>query len=182
MDKCFVCNSDYLSEAGETFCTRQCGDAKKYIEGLTVLVAGTMPSEDPRIFFFPMTFGELCDKYAVFCLRRSFTKSISSQQKLDYRIFKLKRSIETHLAQVSLQLRASISKSADLLFRLNAQIWRLRDRIQISGQPDDVIGRIYHEIHDANLNRLKKVRELDEMMGHISTVSLIYEGHATYPC
>lgn len=179
--QCSICKSECANEDAKLTCSKICEGAETFQHQLTALIEGTRPSDDPRIFFFPLTFGELCDKYGVMSLRRCFAKSPAMQQKLDYRIFKLKRSIETHMAQLSTVLRGSIAQASKELFSLNAHIWRLHDKAILMGTDALAVGTIYFEMEAQNRLRLAKIRELDEIVGHVSTSIRIDNGDTVYP-
>ena len=173
---CPICKSSYYNVDKDEVCSQQCTNAKTHLDNAVSLIKITKPTEDPRIFFFPLTFGELCDKYSVLSLKRSFTKSISLQQKLDYRLFKLRRAIETHLGQLTTVIRANIDESFTVLFQTNAEIWRIRDAQNLYADKT-----LDGQEELLRIKRSHKISELDAFAGNQSTQSRIINGETHIP-
>lgn len=179
MPNCICCNSDYYSAEGKPTCSSPCEDLFDFRRQLETLFLKTKPTDDPRIFFFPLTFGELVDKYCVFCLRRSFTKTIGLQQKIDYRIFKLKRGIETTIAQLAYNksMRNAFAGGFIELLGIHAQIWRKRDLLRSDKLTSENRLELYEGIAKLDDERLRVVRDLDNIVGHQSTSIRVYDGN-----
>lgn len=131
MNKCVICADDFENmDVKVVICSRECSYAFQLLEAGEQLLTGTRPTEDTRIFFFPQSFGKLCDIYCVLSLRRAHTRSIGAQQEVDYRISKMRKSLTTLLGQLFFDEKQREKMRIVLtdLFQTNAKIWAAKDR------------------------------------------------------
>jgi hypothetical protein len=126
-DICFA-QCDNIDETVNT-CSRECSQAQQLLETGTKILCGTRPTEDPRIFFFPQSFGRLCDLYSVMSIKRAHTRSIGAQQEMDYKLSKMKKTLTTLLGQLFFEekQRELMRRLLIELFRTNAKMWLLKD-------------------------------------------------------
>lgn len=147
-------------------------------DNATDIILRTRPTEDIRIFFYPLSFGALCDMYCTLALRRANTRSIGRQQEIDYKRSKLKKNIQTMLGQLFFDETAR-NKMAMLfrsLFRANAQIWAAYDRAR-NERYDDTVRKdaLFSTIQPMAL-RDGIVRQLDILHSGKSLSYRVYNG------
>ncbi len=131
MTNCWMCSSEFENvEASVLYCSTQCRQALGMADAGIKMIKGTKPTEDSRIFFYPISFGTLSDMYAVMSLKRAHTPSIGNQQEMDYRISRLRRNLTTLLGQIFYDesQREAMSKLLTELFTVNAIIWEAKDK------------------------------------------------------
>jgi hypothetical protein len=130
MSNCVMCESEFESlDEKQATCSTECRQSNEMmIEGSRILES-TMPSEDSRIFFYPMSFGTLCDLYSVMSIRRANTRSIRNQQEMDYKITRVKKNIVDLLEQLFHETtqRSNMAVLLEKLFKVNAEGWTLKD-------------------------------------------------------
>jgi hypothetical protein len=136
------------------------------------------PSDDARIFFYPLSFGNLADQYTILCLKRASTKSIKRQQELDYRIFRARRSIETNLIQLHInqQIQDGLVSLFENLFRINAQLWRLNDLARDEKLPLDARKENYFLCIGLGEKRDNLIRQLDILVNSKSVSYRVFNG------
>lgn len=93
------------------------------------------PVDDPRIFFYDIGFGELCDKLCVFILRRIWQKNLDEQLATDYLIERVAQSIMTKVNKSCHhpKTRENIANLFQQLYAVNAEMWRSRQMIMREG-------------------------------------------------
>jgi hypothetical protein len=131
MKACEICKAEFESiDEAQDLCSLTCRQIRECLNEGKRLLEETSPSADPRIFYFPMTFGVLCDLYTVMSIKRANTRSIKNQQEMDYRIGRLKKNITTVLGQLfhDKAHRANMALLLSRLFKLHATGWSLRDQ------------------------------------------------------
>jgi hypothetical protein len=131
MKTCSICKAEFEGlDPAQDYCSLICRQVKECMDDGSRMIEGTAPSEDSRIFYFPMTFGTLCDLYTVMSIKRANTRSIKHQQEMDYRLGRVKKNITTLLGQLFQDPthRANMVLVLKKLFRLHATGWALKDR------------------------------------------------------
>ncbi len=90
------------------------------------------PNDDPRIFFYDIGFGELCDKLCIFILRRVWQKNLDDQLTTDYLIERIMQSVITKVNKSCHhpKTRENIANIFKSLYAVNAEMWRLRQLTQ----------------------------------------------------
>lgn len=179
MKTCVCCSSsfDNLDVSIQT-CSNGCASSLEMTSDLQHFIKKVEPSKDPRIFFYPMSFGRLVDEYTILALKRGFTPSISRQQRLDYLLFKCKRSIETRLGQIAYveRQREGILKLIETLYQTNGTIWKLNDFARNKNLPLSDRTEKYFEIVELQEKRDRAIAQLDILVQGKSEHYRIYNG------
>lgn len=124
---CSVCGQKIL-DASNAICSQRCADSIKSVDGLLSDIRAHVPNADPRIFFYDIGFGELCDKYCILILRYTFQKNLDQQLETKYLMERLYQSIITKINKSGQhpKTREGITSLIGSLYRINATMWRLR--------------------------------------------------------
>lgn len=176
MKTCSLCQASFESEA--KVCSQSCETILELKETCETFILETPATDDPRIFFYPLSFGELADFMTKLSILRSRAKTIQCQQQTDYRIFKCRRSLETHIGQFNRTktYRMSLANLFSKLFDLNAfsaRLFDLMDDARLDGEARDAIASSYCESHKM---KLKIINELDQIASGKPHVSEIING------
>lgn len=166
--KCLNCGQDYLvgeKDGYDTakFCSVKCYTVRDLFEANLLAPITTLPSGDPRTFFYDAPLGSLSDKWTVLCLRRVHSADIGNQQELDFQMFRIKKAIHTKLAvraPIDEERKFVMDLCKQLLF-INALGWRIRSMTMNERLPEeqrrvhayDLIKRILPE-RDAIIRQL----------------------------
>jgi hypothetical protein len=179
MNNCVICDSKFSNINLEIeYCSNPCQVAEEMLSDLSQVIEATKPSEDPRIFFFPLSFGRLVDEFVILSLKRSYTKSIKRQQELDYMLFKCKKSIQTTLGQIfhDDKFREGMTKAAKQLFQINAMMWNRNDLARDKSIPENIRKERYWDLIELGDQRHKLIRQLDMMIQGKTTTFHIFAG------
>jgi len=172
MKNCEICKAEFESiDELQVTCSTECRQSNELLAEGKRLMTGTVPSSDSRIFFYPLSFGALCDLYSVMSLRRANTRSIRNQQETDYKIGRIKKNIVDLLEQLfhEKKNRDSMASLLEALFKLNAEIWALKDNA-LNKRYDDETRK------DAALRVLEKIEERTSLIQQLD----ILHGGRTY--
>jgi hypothetical protein len=174
--KCQQCGSECGPE--NEFCSKRCEELLDRSQHLQKLMIVTQPSEDHRIFFYPLTFGRLVDEYVTMTLKQVSTRSIRYKQELDYILFKCNKSIETHISQIAYDRRhrASFSKLVCDLFGIAGEIWRLNELARDPRASESMKRDLAYSILSLNDQRHQKIKELDVLLTGRTTHVRVYSG------
>ena len=176
---CAMCSTEFGNDDPKVqVCCPGCKLYMNSIDDTEKVVTDTGPSEDPRIFFYPLSFGELINRYSILHLKRIHAVSIRHQQETDYKIFKCKKSIQTNLSQIFKEKnhRAGIFALVKEVFECNAIIWRTRDlsrdeRISVGDR-----ATILFTVIPLEEKKTKAMLQLDVLLTGRSTNFSIFNG------
>mgnify|MGYP001563859210 CR=1 FL=1 len=177
--ECQICTTEFRNEdPEEKLCSSNCSQVSELMGDVCAIIKGTSPSDDPRIFFFPLSFGQLLDHYVVTSLRRSATHSVARQQRMDYDLLRLKKSITTHIGQIAFikSMRDGINVLVHRLFEINARIWNANDLARRETIPLDERQKMFFNTVSYSGIRVKTIRQLDILMTGKTTEVRIYCG------
>ena len=179
MNECAICDRIYENDDKKVqTCSKACDDGLELMESGLDLAWKTMPDEDPRIFFYRLSFGRIIDEWSLLCLKRANTRSIRNQQEVDYSIFQIRRCIETNLKQIIREekQRKSLMALMQDLFELNGLIWRYRDLAEDRNLPildqKNCLFRTIPLLHD----RDKIIRSIDTLVSSKTTHFRVING------
>lgn len=178
---CPVCDSKFENNSG--FCSQSCKSIQEMTYSCIDLISGVRPTDDPRIFFYPLSFGRIIDEWSILCLKRANTNSIKSQQELDYLIFKVRRSIETQLGQIVFEQkhRNSVISLTQELASINSKIWRERDLAEDPRISMDFRKSAAFKALQLARERDNRIKALDFLVSGRSHLIKIFNGKDSLP-
>jgi hypothetical protein len=112
------------------YCSRQCELASDEVNnfGKTIM---EFRSDDTRIFFYDFAFGDLCDLWTTYLLRRVRAKDLAKARQVDRALERLEKAILTKLNRYvpvpNCQTRREIDALLHTLLYANARIWDWKD-------------------------------------------------------
>jgi hypothetical protein len=124
---CSACGQKIIDATAQV-CSERCANSLSTLATLQDNIRAHVPNDDPRIFFYDIGFGELCDKYSVLVLRYNFQKNLDQQLETKYLMDRLYQSILTKINKSGQhpKTRESITSLIGSLHRINSTMWRLR--------------------------------------------------------
>lgn len=124
---CSVCGQTIIDAQKQT-CSERCETGLEKIGFVAEDIKAHTPIDDPRIFFYDIGFGELCDKLCIFILRRLWQKNLDEQLATDYLIERITQSIMTKVNKSCHhpKTRENVASLFKSLYAVNAEMWRLR--------------------------------------------------------
>jgi len=176
---CVVCESKFDNvDSAVCICSSDCKAALEMHQETNTLIETTKPNPDPRIFFFPLTYGELTDKLIIYILRRAHCKRIKNQQELDYKIFKIRKSLTTHLCQLfhDEKHRNAIKELTNKLMKLNAKIFSIEERARDIRLNLDMREKIYFERTSLTDQRDDTIHQLEILVSSRGSHFKTYNG------
>lgn len=132
--ECLGCGNN-ADHAVSPFCSRPCemavDEAKQFSKEILAY-----ESDDRRVFFYDFAFGDLCDLWSTYLLRRVRAKDLSKARTVDRALERLQKAILTKLNRniitPNCETRKTIIKTIhDLLF-FNARIWEWKEKNWLS--------------------------------------------------
>jgi hypothetical protein len=179
MKTCDLCKSDFenLDELARA-CSRECQASLELLGEGTRIILETRPTEDPRIFFFPQSFGNLVDLYCVMSVKRAHSRSIRNQQEIGYKLSKLKKSITTMLGQVFYDpvQRSGVCQLYGELFRANSRMWAANDKARNKRYSEQERKDFFFSTIQDSTVRHKVIQQLDILHSGKSFTYKVYNG------
>lgn len=127
---CRVCGQDIL-EGGELkdICSTRCRTALKDIQDVEICIRDIENTQDKRIFFYDVGFGDICDRYCILLLRLRHQKSLADKNESDRELRKLWDCIKTKINRSVYHpdTKRAVGELMVKLFVVNSNLWRLRD-------------------------------------------------------
>lgn len=126
---CPVCGRSSDAQIN-AFCSQECGAVQFETErmGEEILAYN---SEDKRIFFYDFAFGDLCDLWTTYLLRRVHTKDLTKARAVDRALERLEKAILTKLNKLvempKCETRKLVGKLLQQLLAANAGIWNWKN-------------------------------------------------------
>ena len=135
---CSVCGQDFM-DSGSDKCSERCEQGSIAAAELTESLIKQPRSNDDRVFFYDMGFGDLCDRYTILVLRRLHQRSLQEQIETDFHIGRVRLSISTKINRLACgsNVREQIGKLIQKLYCVNAKMWRLRSRAMSTSLPNE---------------------------------------------
>lgn len=126
LKNCQICNQVFEGEY--PLCSAKCEALCKFAEDIAWQITEHKNTQDTRIFFYDIGFGELCDKYAIMIIRYEHQDKLKGRKETDFYIRRLRDAIMSKINRscyhpATKQNAASLIKE---LFNVNAEMWRLR--------------------------------------------------------
>lgn len=157
-------------------CSRECSLAADEVRSF----AGTINlyrSEDTRIFFYDFAFGDLCDLWSTYLLRRVRTRDLSKARIVDRALERLEKAILTKVNRLvhasQCETRKLIGAILPRLVNANARIWNWRDANMVAGAvPDAKTWYAYGEMYQ---ERDSCRQQLDELVEGQTMTTKTYE-------
>lgn len=152
------------------FCSRDCALVADEVRSFGDNI-NQYRSEDTRIFFYDFAFGDLCDLWSTYLLRRVRTRDLAKVRKVDRALERLEKAILTklnrHVPSFQCETRKVIAAILPRLVGANAQIWDWKDRNWGLGS---VNPESWTEYKSAYQERDSCRQQLDELVeGHTMT-------------
>jgi len=166
--QCNVCNMACDGAVSE-FCSETCRMSAMAADSFGDAIKKQKPTSDNRIYFYDFAFGDLCDLFSTYLIRRIRTKDIVKQRIVDRALEKLERAVLTKLNRYSPipPIRVNISNSLKRLVSLNTRIWLWRDEFYSAESVPAEAWKSYKALYRA---RDAARQELDMLVeGHTMT-------------
>ncbi len=137
---CALCTSACDASASE-FCSSACKMSDQIARAYSEAIEKQKPSPDNRIYFYDFAFGDLCDLFSTYLIRRIRTKDILKQRIVDRALEKLERAVMTKLNRYSPvgPIRSTIARTLRRLISINTRIWLWRDEWYVDDSDKDGI-------------------------------------------
>lgn len=181
---CSVCGSPCDGKVSR-FCSNTCRTGDDTVVAFCDVIAAQKQTEPRHIFFYDFSFGDLCDLYTTYLIRRLHTQEITKQRVVDRALERVERTITTKLNKLWPvgPVRQSIGKALVTLYGANARIWRWKDQHWNKafgpemGMPPSVQfnGTQWNVFVDAYALRDSKRRELDRLIEGQTMTDKTYE-------
>lgn len=126
---CTVCGAKSDARLS-TFCSQACSMISDEVKAFSGQI-NLFRSEDSRIFFYDFAFGDLCDLWSTYLLRRIRTRDLGKARQVDRALEKLEKAILTKLNRFipahQCETRKLIGAILPRLVGANARIWDWKD-------------------------------------------------------
>ena len=181
---CSVCSSPCDGKVSR-FCSTLCRVGSDTVASFCDGIAKQKQTEPRHIFFYDFAFGDLCDLYTTYLIRRLHTQDITKQRVVDRALERVERTITTKLNKCWPvgPVRQSIGKALEALYGANARIWKWKDEhwkkdlggLDLSPPEVPFNGTQWNEFVDAYALRDSKRRELDRLIEGQTMTDKTYE-------
>jgi hypothetical protein len=171
---CLGCGNNTDFDVSE-FCSRPCELAAAEVKNFGATLFN-YTSDDQRIFFYDFAFGDLCDLWSTYLLRRVRAKDLSKMRAVDRALERLEKAILTKLNRFvpspKCQTRKDIEECLHLLLFANARIWEWREK---NWNSDEGIGKEeWWDIREVYNLRESQRQQLDAMVDHVTMTEKTY--------
>jgi hypothetical protein len=162
MKPCGVCGREYMGDDAEV-CGDECRQALMLFQDNLGKAFATPPSDDRRIFFYDASFGFLVDRWTILLLQRLKTKDIELQKEIDFHMHRIRRCIETKIADRNMapHERDLISKVSQKILALNGRGWQLRSLAKNKRIDNEARSAAAMQYVDLGDERAREIRQLD---------------------
>lgn len=151
-------------------CSRECGLVVDEVRQFGGRLEAHQ-SDDPRVFFYDFAFGDLCDLWSTYLIRRAHTRDLAKARKVDHALERLEKAILTKLNR---RVPAALCETRKLIVAIlpqlvtaNAHIWAWRDQVFAVSCPTPEQWESYKAMYRV---RDAARQQLDELVeGHTMT-------------
>lgn len=125
---CQICGHDIV-KSQDDICSDKCRNSEQQVNEFSTDLKNYF-SEDPRVFFYDVGFGKLCDILTVLIIKRNKQTVLNGQLETDFQIGRIKQSILTKVnrACTDQRFRKAVNSLIHQLFLVNSNIWRKRSK------------------------------------------------------
>lgn len=130
INPCVVCGNNADHKISD-FCSNHCQLAFEATVGFCKEIANYQ-SDDQRIFFYDFAFGDLCDLWSTYLIRRVRSKDLNKSRQVDRALERLEKAILTKLNRYVVTpgsaTRRDILELVSNLVSSNAHIWEWKEK------------------------------------------------------
>ncbi len=177
IEPCTICSKPCDARVSE-YCSQSCFEGLNAIDGLGEALINAKPDPIKHIYFYDFAFGDLCDLFTTYLIRRTHTSNLQKQRVVDRALERVERAVTTKLNKWSpvTPIRKQIAAALQELYRANARIWAWNDAHMTSGKiAEGIPTDAWVEYVSAKRLRDEKRRELDRLVEGTTMTEKTYE-------
>ncbi len=176
INSCPVCGTRFDAELS-TYCSSSCDEGQEAVSTLGNILLEVKPDPIKHIYFYDFAFGDLCDLFTTYLIRRTKTSNLQQQRIVDRALERVERAVITKLTKWSpvRPIRTHIGSALKELYSANARIWHWKDGHARQGITEGISAKAWVEYMSAYHLRDQKRRELDRLVEGTTMTDKTYD-------
>lgn len=160
------------------FCSNRCQSGWDAVTRLGDALVNLKPAPVKHVYFYDFAFGDLCDLFTTYLIRRVHTTDLHKQRVVDRALERVERAITTKLDKWSpvAPIRRKIASVLHGLYNANARIWYWKeDNFHTLKPGGSIDASVFNAFLEAYEIRDSARRELDRLLEGATMTEKTYE-------